>query len=189
MPDMRRLVGIDAGMLDQHFARGNLRHRSPVRRQLRRHFGAVHANVNVAAARHFEFFKAGNRADPGHDLLRNLARSLAQLARQFEGEGQRVLAKFDFRRLLDHDRRDLQVVSAAQKLAQMLDQTAFQISIQEVLERIEGTVILTNSRAVASLTVTRLAPMMKIRLESIVVGRRPFAQTRWYSICSLPDWR
>jgi len=79
MPDMRRLVGIDAGMLDQHFARGNLRHRSPVRRQLRRHFGAVHANVNVAAARHFEFFKAGIEPTPATTssaILRGALRNL-----------------------------------------------------------------------------------------------------------------
>jgi hypothetical protein len=100
------------------------------RGERRGQLGAAYANIDVAAARHLEFLKAGNRADPGDDLFGNLARSLAQLAREFESERQRVLAKFDLRRLLDNDVRDFQVVSATQKLAQMLDQQAFQISIQ-----------------------------------------------------------
>ena len=92
--------------------------------------GAAYANVDVPAAGHLESFKARNRTDPGDDLFGNLARSLAEFPGEFESERQRVLAKFDFRRLLDDDVRAFQVVSTTQKLAQMFDQSAFQISIQ-----------------------------------------------------------
>ena len=78
-----------------------------------------------------EFFKARNRTDSGDDLFGNFARSLAQLPSEFESKRQRILAKFDFRRLLDDDVRVFQAVSATQKFAQMFDQSPFQISIQE----------------------------------------------------------
>ena len=68
-----------------------------------RGLGAIDANVDVAGAGDFEFLNAGDGADAGDDLLGNLARSLAQLAGQFEGDGERILAKLDFRRLLDDD--------------------------------------------------------------------------------------
>ncbi len=130
VPDMRRLVGIDARMLDQHFARRNIRGRGLIRSESHGQFGAAYANVDVPAARHFEFLKVGNRTDPGDDLFGNLARGLAQLPGKFESERQRILAKFNLGRLLNHDICCFQVVSTAQKLAQMLDQSALQMSIQ-----------------------------------------------------------
>ncbi len=122
VPDMRRLVGIDARMLDQHFAGGNIRGGFFVGGERRGQLGAAYANVDVPAAGHLEFFKARNRTDPGDDLFGNLARRLAEFPGEFESDRQRVLAKFDFRRLLDDDVRAFQVVSTTQKLAQMFDQ-------------------------------------------------------------------
>ena len=140
VPDMRCFIGIDAGMFDEHFAGGNIRGRRSIcgrtasERKIggerRGQLGAAYANVDVPAAGHFKLLKAGNRADPGDDLFGNLARRFAKLPRKFESDRQRILAKFDLRRLLDDDVRDFQVVSAAQKLAQMIDQPAFQMSIQ-----------------------------------------------------------
>ncbi len=65
---------------------------------------AVDADVDVAGAGDLKFFKAGI-SDSGEDLFGDLARSLAQLLREFKGEGKRVLAELDFWRLLDHDVR------------------------------------------------------------------------------------
>src|ERR1019366_2269424 len=96
-----------------------------------RQLGAVHAHIDVSPARHLEFLKAVNRTHPGADLFGNLARSLAQFSCELESDRQRILAKLDFWRLLDDDASVFQAVSAAQKLAQMLDQPAFQISVQE----------------------------------------------------------
>ena len=117
-------------MLDQHFAGRNIRGGFFVGGERRGHIGAVYANVDVPAAGHLEFFEAGNRTNPGDDLFGDLARSLAEFAGKFESDRQRVLAKFNFRRLLDDDVRTFQVVSTTQKLAQMFDQSAFQMSIQ-----------------------------------------------------------
>src|SRR5208282_1590836 len=96
-------------------------------------FGAVHANVDVPAASHLKLLKAGNRADSSDNLLGNLARRLAKFASEFKSKRQCVLAEFDFRRRLDPDVRIFQAVSTTEKLPQMLDESAFQISIQDVL--------------------------------------------------------
>ena len=123
-------------MLDQHLAGRNVRGRRlicerTIGSEFRCQLAAVYAHIDVSAARHLKFLKAGNRTHPGHNLFRNFARGLAQFPRKFKSNRQRVLAKFDFRRLLDDDVRDFQGVTKAQKLAQMLDQPTFQISIQE----------------------------------------------------------
>jgi hypothetical protein len=101
-----------------------------IRDQRRSQLGTTHANIDVAAARDFKFLKAGDGTDAGDDLFGNFARSLAKFLGQFESEGQRILAEFDFRRLFHDDVRGVNVVGATQKLAQMFDQSAFQISIQ-----------------------------------------------------------
>ncbi len=138
MPDMRRLVGIDARMLDQHFAGVNIRghERKSLERKIggqrRSQFGAPYPDVDVPRARHLKFFKTGDRTDPGNDFLGNLARRLAKFPGKLKSDRQGVFAEFNSRRLLDDDVRDLQLVSAPQKLAQMFDQPMFQISIQRM---------------------------------------------------------
>jgi hypothetical protein len=130
MPDMRRLVGINARMLDQHFAGGNIRSRGfiskrTIRGKGRGQLSAPYADIDVPGAGHFKFLKAWNRTDPGDDFFGNLARRFAKFPGKFESDRQRILAKFDFRRLLDDDVGYFQAVSTAQKLAQMCDQPAF----------------------------------------------------------------
>src|ERR1035437_8618293 len=117
-------------MLYEHFAGGNICIWGSIGDESRGQLGAAYANVDVSGASHLEFLKAGNRTDPGDDLFGNFARRLAKFSGEFESDRQRVLAEFDFRRLLDDDVRDFQVVSTTQKLAQMFDQSAFQMSIQ-----------------------------------------------------------
>ena len=128
--DMRGLVGIDAGMLDQDFAGGSVRG------------GDSSAASAVASSARFtrtlmypppatsNFSKPGIAPTPETISSAILRGALRSFLREFESDGQRVLAKFDFRRLLDHNVGDFQAVSAAQKLAQMLDQSAFQMSVQ-----------------------------------------------------------
>src|SRR6267378_3117578 len=137
MPDMRRLIGINARMLDQHLAirgrgpiGGRLICERPIRGKRRSQLGAAYTDVDVPGARDLEFLETRNRADPGDDLLGNLARRLAKFLCKFKSDWQRILAKFDFRWLFDYYVRDFQVVSTTQKLAQMFNQSAFQISIQ-----------------------------------------------------------
>src|ERR1700692_2791941 len=131
MPNMRRLVGINAGMFNQNFSRRNRRHRLEVVSNRRCQLSSIHPNIDIAAARYFEFFEARKSADARYNLLRNLARSLAKLPRQLKSKRQSVLAKLNLRRLLHNNICVFQPISASQKLAQMLDQTQFQISIQD----------------------------------------------------------
>src|SRR3982074_3595503 len=101
---MRRLIGIDARMLDQHLAGVTIRGygskslEGKVRGEHGGQLSAVYTNVDVPGASHLKFLKAGNRVDPSNDLLGNLARRLAKFLRELERKRQRVLAKFDFRR-------------------------------------------------------------------------------------------
>src|ERR1700687_578501 len=106
---MRRLIGINARMLDQHFAGLTIRgygSKSLERKVRGEHGGqlrAVYASVYVPRARHLKFLKTRKRTDPADNLIGNLARRLAKFLGELERKRQRVLAKFDFRRLLDDD--------------------------------------------------------------------------------------
>ena len=131
MSDVRGLVGIDAGVLDQHFAFGNFGKLSLIRGKRGGGFGPIHANVEIPAAGDFKFFDARDGADSGDDLLGNFAWRLAQLAGQFEGDRERVFSKLNFRRLLDHDICNFELIGAAQKVAHGVDESAFELSVQE----------------------------------------------------------
>ena len=94
--------------------------------------GAIDAHVDVSGAGDFKFLDARHGADSGDDLLGNFARSLAQFAGEFEGDGERVLSKLDFRRLLDDDICDFELIGAAQEFAHGVDESAFEVSVQEI---------------------------------------------------------
>ena len=70
-------------------ARGNRRTRR----------AAIQPRIDVARTGDLEAGEAVNRAQRRHHLLGNLARSLAQLARQLKGQRQRILAELHLRRL------------------------------------------------------------------------------------------
>src|SRR5207253_3633373 len=93
---------------------GNVRGRGPIRGKDRSQLAAPYANVNVPSARHLKFLKARNRTDPGNNLFGNLARRLAKFSSKFKSDRQRILAKFDFRRLFHDDVGYFQVVSTTQ---------------------------------------------------------------------------
>ncbi len=98
--DMRRFVGIDAGMFDERTNAG-------VDRRLRRRGNcrycraSIQPRVDVAGAGDLEASKTVNRADLGDELFGNFLGGLFQPPREFEGQRQRIFAEFDLRRLLD----------------------------------------------------------------------------------------
>ena len=132
MSNVGGLVGIDAGVLDQHLAKRGGRHPDLIGDKRGRKLSTVHPNIDVARSGDLELLNARYRTDACDDLLGNLARRLAQFARQFEGNRECVLPELDLRRLLDDDVRNLELIGSAQELAHGFGQPAFQVSIQEV---------------------------------------------------------
>ncbi len=112
MSDMRGLVGIDARVLDQHFAGRDFLPWLLIRRQRGCDLGPIHADVDVSSPGHFEFFEAGYRADSGDDFLGNLAGRFAELAGKLKGNRQRVFAQLNFRRLLDDNIGQIEGIGA-----------------------------------------------------------------------------
>ena len=129
--DMGRLIGIDAGVLNQNLAGGNFGPRLFVGNQGCGKLFAPEPRVDITRARQLQFLKAWDGANSVDDLLRNLARSLAQLLGQLEGQRQGVLAEFHFGRLFDDDFGQIQVVGAPQKFAHVLGEPSFEMAIQE----------------------------------------------------------
>jgi hypothetical protein len=103
MADVRRLVGIDIGVLDDDLFAGAGRRIQPAGEQCSRVRRAVQANINVAIARHFHGGHAGDGADFLHQLRRNFARRLAQLFGELESRGHGHIAEVALARLLDGD--------------------------------------------------------------------------------------
>ena len=95
--------------------------------------GALDAGVDVAGAGDFELLETFERTDSADDLFGNLARRLAQLFGQFEGERHGVLAEFDLGRLFDDDLRQVERIGAAQKIAHVLGKSAFEMRYKESL--------------------------------------------------------
>ena len=85
--DVRGLVGIDAGVLDQNLARGDCRRSASDRRQGRPPQARVDPRVDVSGAGDFQLLEAFDRTNAGDDLFGNLARRLAQLLRELESSG------------------------------------------------------------------------------------------------------
>ena len=118
--DVRRLVGIDAGVLDQRMQwlrrRGNLGADGIARDQR----GAIQTRVDVSGAGHLKRRESGNGTERRDNLLGDLARGLAQLAGQLEGERRGVFAESQLRRLLEHDGLDFDLIKAAEHSAKAL---------------------------------------------------------------------
>ncbi len=129
--DVGRLIGIDAGVLNQNLAGGDFGPRLFVGNKGCGQFFAPEPRVDIARARQFQFLKAWNGADPVDDFFRNLARGLAQLLGQLKSQRQCVLAELHFGWLFDDDFRQIQIVGATQKFAHVLGQPSFEMAIQE----------------------------------------------------------
>ena len=132
MPDVRGLVGIDAGVLDQNLALGSIGLGLVVSQQCGRHLGALDAGVDVSGAGDLEILETVYRADAADNLFGDLARRLAQLLGEFKGQRQCVLAELYLRRLFNDDLWEVEVIGAAQKIAHLLRKTAFERTIQGV---------------------------------------------------------
>ena len=118
---MRRLVGVNAGMLYQDLSGRNLDLRLLIRKQSGRHLGAVDPCVDVAGSGNLQLLEAFDRPDAVYDLLSNPSRRLAQFLRQLEGQRHGVLAQFHLRRLFHHDFDEVEIVGTAQEIKQSLD--------------------------------------------------------------------
>ena len=101
--NVRGLVWIDAGVLDQNFAGRNLGLRSFIGGERGSKLFALDSCVDVASTCEFEPLKVINRPDAGDNLFRNLSGRLAQLLGQLKSKWQCIFAKLDPRRLLDDD--------------------------------------------------------------------------------------
>ena len=112
MADVRGLVGIDAGVLNEHVA--------PVGQ----HFGwvlgsrttifargsAIETRVDVPCAGDFEAGEAFDGAERGDDLLRDDFGRLAQGARELQGDGRGDFAEAQVGRRLQRDVVDVEIV-------------------------------------------------------------------------------
>jgi hypothetical protein len=131
--DVRGLVGIDARVLNQHFARRNFFSWFLIGRQRGRHLGPIQPHIDVSSAGNFEFVETRHRPNPGDDLFGNLAGSLAEFAGKFKRNRERVFSELNLGGLLDDDAGQIEAIGALQKFAQSFVQPAFQVSVQESL--------------------------------------------------------
>src|SRR5271157_3994021 len=177
VPDVRRLVGIDAGMLNQNVATdiraafasvsGNFNLRSAARQNLRR-LVTLQTSVDVARACDFELLEAIRQRQLSDGVFRDLARSFAQALGQFERERQRELAHLHRRRLIDDDVGHLDLVPLAQEGAYRARQFLLLFQIHVIALRSLVSLCLCgneqNSKRSknAGLTLNRALPIMKL---------------------------
>ena len=108
-----------AATADQAFAAGNRVHAG----------GAIEPRIDVPRAGHLKCGKALERAQRGHNLLRDDLGRLAQLARQLKGNRRGQLAKFQLRRNLQRNGLELEIVLGLQNRAEMLAEPFLQFQI------------------------------------------------------------
>src|SRR5436853_2136075 len=111
--DVRGFIRIDAGVLNQHFAGGSRKALLAIGCDRSGQFGTIHAGINVSCTGNFQFLESGNLADAGDNLFGDPAGSLAKFFSKLEGQRKRILAQFNLGRLLDHDFRQIEIVSSA----------------------------------------------------------------------------
>src|SRR5271157_4099401 len=125
MPDMRGLVGIDAGVLDENLA-------SHIRRALcgvvsygEGGFGgecagslsAGESGVDVPGTGNLELCESFGKRHLRDDLFRNLARRLPKLLGEFKWKRHGELAHLDLRRLVDGNVCQVDLVPPAEKFS------------------------------------------------------------------------
>src|SRR5579859_3733401 len=130
MAHMRRFVGINAGVLDQHLLPTSLFLGSPPGGQLLGKGAATNANVDIARPSNLEFLDARNLADFSNNLFGDLARSLAKLLSQLEGQRQGILSQGHIGGLGNYDVFDVKLVLPPQEGANVLDKLNLKFLIQ-----------------------------------------------------------
>src|SRR5271165_1278356 len=133
MSNVRGFVRINTGVLDQNLARMNTALWPFIGSQRGCEVLALNAGIDVSSSGKFQRLKTFDWSDAGYDLFSNLPGRLSQLLRQFKSKRQRVFAKLDPGRLLDHDPRQIETVVALHKLAYLLGKPMFQLTVQEAL--------------------------------------------------------
>ena len=102
--DVRRLVRVDGGVLDDGLRSSIVHRRSSIvgRRQLSaRERDPIEVDVQVAVRRGVDARDAVDRAERGRELLRDRPWRFAQPPRQLEGNRRRQIAELALRRILD----------------------------------------------------------------------------------------
>ncbi len=190
VPDVRRLVRIDAGVLDENLAFDvgssfTFVTRTialvPLASDLRSLF-ALKACIDVASAGHFELREALGQRHGGDNLFGDLARCLAKLLRQLKRKRHGKLAHLDLGRRINHDVLKFDLVLLVEEFAYMLSQLflSFQvhddsgklaarwplftgIARREVARKsLRKKPIITNASIDAGLTLMAPLPMMKV---------------------------
>ena len=103
--DMRGLVGIDIGVLDDDLPGGRIALRAAGLRAGRAVRRAVEADVDVAVAGDFHRGDAFDRADFRNQFLRDLLRGLLQLLGKLKGDRHGQFAEIGLLGLFDRDLR------------------------------------------------------------------------------------
>ena len=138
MTDVRGLVGIDAGVLNERVP--TLERRIAIRREDQpRGRSAIEIRIDIPSAGHLEFCEAGKRSECGDDFLGDDLRSFAQFARQLERNRRGDLAHTQLGRSLDRDRANLQIVFFFEDGAKTIGEPLFKfenhaMSLSEMLD-------------------------------------------------------
>ncbi len=139
MADVRSLVGVDAGVLDQDLsAYGGSAFAGVIggrecgaEGKGARGIVALEAGVHVSGAGNFKLLEALGQRHFGDDFFGNLAGRLTKLFRQLKGEWQGELTHLDFGRLVDHDVGQINVVLLTEELAKVLGQLLLPFQVHE----------------------------------------------------------
>jgi hypothetical protein len=128
VPDVRRLVGVDAGVLDDHRARDRRRSPSLAERivQRQRERAAVEEQVDVAPARDLRPAHVAVGKGSGQ-LLADLAGLALQRLREVERRGQREVAERDVRRVLERHRPEVHVEGPPHRRPDFFRQPVLQV--------------------------------------------------------------
>jgi hypothetical protein len=97
----------------------------------RRHLRPLQSGVNVSGSCEFQLVETFDRADARDDFFRDFARSFSQSFSEIKRQWQRIFPEINSWRLLDYDFGQIDVVGAADILAKSLDQTLFEMTVQE----------------------------------------------------------
>src|SRR5215469_13339129 len=104
MPDVSRLVGIDAGVFDEYLILFFSLCSTP-EKHLPDDLAAIQASVDVSSSGNLKCLEPRNRSQTCDNLFGSLPRRLAQTFGKIKRQRQRVLSQADLGRLLDYDVR------------------------------------------------------------------------------------
>ncbi len=151
MPDVCRLVGIDARVLHQRMQRLGWRGNHATHSECLHKTATVETRIDVSSPRQFQRRKSRNATQRRHNLFGNSPWCFAQLPRQLKSNRRGVLAEGKLRRLLQHHRFHFDLVQTAEHSANPLRQLSllFQIHADVTDKTFEKSLILSAARSIA----------------------------------------